>query len=149
MQHYILDGNNIIGKDRELKQLQQIEPQLSREKLIPLIDRYFAKKKVKVSLHFDGFQKDIVKSSKAKIIYSDNKTADEKIRDQIESSKNSKKLVVVTSDRSLFEFAKVCSCTVIKSEEFLNQIRDEKTGRSESEIQEEIHNDEIKKLFGV
>lgn len=149
MHQYIIDGNNVIGKDRMLKSFQQQEPQQSREKLAMLLDRYFGKKKFKVFLHLDGFAKDAIRTSKIKLIYSDNKTADEKIRTQIENSKNPKNIIVVTSDYSLAEFAKVCSCTVLKSEEFLKQINKDKTGTSESEIQKEIDNDEIKKLFGV
>ena len=149
MHQYIIDGNNVIGKDRMLKSLQQQEPQQSREKLAMLLDRYFGKKKFKVFLHLDGFAKDAIRTSKIKLIYSDNKTADENIRTQIENSKNPKNIIVVTSDHSLAEFAKVCSCTVLKSEEFLKQINKEKAGSSESEIQKEIDLDEIKKLFGV
>ena len=149
MINYILDGNNIIGKDKELKQLQSQEPQKSREKLVHLLDRYFSKKKFKVSLHLDGFEKENIRTGKVRLIYSNNKKADDKIRDQIEGSENPKKLTVVTSDRSLAEFAKVCSCTVLKSEELLREIKNEFDKRNEIDIQKEIGNDEIKRLFGV
>lgn len=149
MRYYIIDGNNVIGNDRELKSLQKKEPQQSREKLAFLLDRYFTKKNLKVSLHLDGFEKDKIRTSKVKIVYSDNKTADDKIRRQIEHAKNPKNIFVITSDHSLAEFAKVCSCTVIKSEEFLHQVNDGNDTVSESEIQKEIDNEEIKKLFGL
>jgi len=149
MRYYIIDGNNVIGKDRSLKSLQKKVPQQSREKLAFILDRYFGKKNYKVFLHLDGFAKEVIRTSKIKLVYSDNKTADDKIRRQIEHAKNPKLIIVVTSDRSLGEFAKVCSCTVIKSEEFLHTVNEENDKRSESEIQNEINDDEIKKLFGL
>lgn len=149
MRYYIIDGNNVIGKDRDLKTLQKNDPQQSREKLAFLLDRFFGKKNYKVSLHLDGFAKDAIRTSKIKLVYSDNKTADERIRRQIEHSKNPKNIIVVTSDRSLAEFAKVCSCTVLNSEDFLRQINDENDTRTESEIQKEIDDEEIKRLFGI
>lgn len=149
MLHYIIDGNNLIGKQSSLKSLQETDPQQSREKLAFLLDRFFTNKKIKATLHFDGFEKDKIRTSIMKIIYSDNKTADEKIRQQIEYSKNPKKLVIVTSDLSLGEFAKKCSCSVIKSEEFLQKFSDNRETQSENEIQKEIDNEEIKRLFGI
>ncbi|HET54737.1 MAG TPA: hypothetical protein ENN33_05915 [Ignavibacteria bacterium] len=149
MLHYIIDGNNLIGKQSSLKSLQKSDPQQSREKLAFILDRFFTNKKVNVTLHFDGFEKDKIRTAKLKIVYSDNKTADEKIRQQIEYSKNPKKLVVVTSDFPLSEFAKKCSCAVIKSEEFLKKLSDKSDSKSENEIQKEIDNEEIKKLFGI
>lgn len=149
MRRYIIDGNNVIGKDRELKMLQQKDPQTSREKLAFLLDRFFGKKKFKVSLHLDGHEKDKIRTSKVKLIYSDDVTADDKIRNQIENADNPKNLIVVTSDHSLADFAKVCSCTVIKSEDFLRELNEETDKRTETEIQKEIDDDEIKKLFGV
>ncbi len=149
MQHYLIDGNNLIGKQSSLKSLQETDPQQSREKLTFILDRYFVNRKYKVSLHFDGFEKDKIRTAKMKIVYSDNKTADEKIRQQIEYAKNPKKLVVITSDFSLGEFAKKCSCSVIKSEEFLKKLSDKNDSKSENEIQKEIDNEEIKRLFGI
>ncbi len=149
MKQYILDGNNIIGKIPELKTLQKKDPQQSREKFAFRLDRYFAKMKSKINLHFDGHIKEPIRTSKLKIIYSENLTADEKIRDQIELSKNPKNLIVVTSDRALAEFAKVCSCRVISSENFVRQVEDSEHQESEEDIIKDISDDEIKKLFDI
>lgn len=149
MKHYIIDGNNLIGKIPEIKSLQNIDPQNSREKLAFILDRYFSKSKQKVSLHFDGFAKDPIKTSKVNITYSDNKTADEKIREQIERAKNPKLITVVTSDLTLSEFAKVCSCSVIKSEKFAAKLSSAEKGLSEEDIIKDMSTDEFKKIFGV
>ena len=150
MQQFIIDGNNLIGKIPALHKLQKKDKQQSRIKLAFLIDNYFHNKKAKVTLHFDGFAKDAVRISHAKIVYSDKITADEKIKEQIELSKNPKKITVVTSDFNLKEFARVCSCKVISSEEFSKQLYSKKTDNEQKIIDELKNNmDEFKKLFGV
>ena len=147
MIHYIIDGNNLIGKDSFLNKLQRKEKQSSREKLVLILDRYFINKKANVTLHFDGYPNETIRSNKARVIYSENRTADEKIKYQIEHLKSNKNTTVVTSDNNLAQFAKVCGCKVVASEEFLKIIRDSKSGDDEEKRIKEISNQEILKLF--
>jgi len=150
VKHYIIDGNNLIGKISTLKKVQQKEKQLSREKLAFTVDNFLHDKKVKCTIHFDGFEQLPIKTSRCKIIYSNNQTADDKIKYQIEQTSNRKILIVVTSDNNVREFARVCSCDVLKSEEFANLIRPGKTDNEKKIIDEMRNNvDEFKKLFGV
>ncbi|PID56700.1 MAG: hypothetical protein CR986_09980, partial [Ignavibacteriae bacterium] len=142
---YIIDGNNLIGKISELWKLQQKEKQLSRVKLARKLDQYFSDKKVEVSLHFDGFQGDAIPTAKLRIYYSNNSLADSKIKKEIDNSKNPKLITVVSSDYSVMQYAKVSSCTVIKSEEFAKELKKTKKQNSEEEILKTIDNDEIKK----
>ncbi len=101
MKHFIIDGNNLIGKISLLKVLQKKNKQGSREKLAFLIDKYFSSKNAKVSLHFDGFPKNPIKILNAKIHYSNSSTADEKIKQEISVSKNPKNIIVVSSDNNI------------------------------------------------
>ena len=150
MKHYIIDGNNLIGKISILKKVQQKEKQLSREKLAFMIDNFLHDRKVKCTIHFDGFEQMPIKTSRCKIIYSDKQTADDKIKYQIEQTTNRKNLIVVTSDNNVREFARVCSCDVLKSEEFLKVIRSGKADNEKKIIDGMKNNiDEFKKLFGV
>jgi predicted RNA-binding protein with PIN domain len=150
MRHYLIDGNNVIGKVSSLKKLQSKNKQTSREKLALIVERYFSKKNAKVSLHFDGHPKDVIKIQKGEIIYSRSVTADEMIKREIEKSKNPKNLIVITSDSNLKEFARKCSCTIISSEEFLKQYNSSSSIEEESKRIQELDNpDEFKKLFGV
>lgn len=150
MKHYIIDGNNLIGKISSLKRVNQKDKQLSREKLVFMIDNYLHGKKVKCTIHFDGFEQMPIKVNHCKIIYSNNKPADDRIKYQIEQTVNRKNLIVVTSDNNIREFAKVCLCDVLKSEEFAIQIRSNKID-NEKKIIDNMKNDvdEFKKLFGV
>ena len=150
MNHYIIDGNNLIGKIKKLKQLHNKNKQQSAEQLAFMLGRYFGKKNVKVSLHFDGFQSDQPKVSGLRIIYSGKTTADEKIKNEISKSKNPKKIILITSDSNLAEFGKVCSCQILKSEEFAKQLKSsQEIDEEKSRIDEMQNSKEFKRLFGV
>jgi predicted RNA-binding protein with PIN domain len=147
---YIIDGNNLIGKISSLMNLQNKDKQASRDKLVFMLDRYFVKKKSNVSLHFDGHPGTVINSSRMKIVYSENHTADDKIKKQISQSKSPRNLNVVTSDSNLAQFAKVCSCNVISSEKFVADINKSGSNSDEQSIIDSMNNiDEFKKLFGA
>jgi len=150
MKHYIIDGNNLLGKIPSIKKLQKVNKQASREKLAFSIARYFSSKKNTVTLHFDGYLKEALKVSGIKIKYSGSITADDKIKIEIERSKNPKNINVVTSDNNVAEFARLCSCKVIKSEDFSKQLFAHNSSDDEQSRIEEINNsEEFKKLFGA
>jgi predicted RNA-binding protein with PIN domain len=147
---YIIDGNNLIGKIPLLMNLQKKDRHASREKLVYMLDRYFIKKKVNVTLHLDGHPANKINSSKMKIVYSENQTADEKIKKQISQSKSPRNIMVVTSDSNLAQFAKVCSSTVVSSEQFSSEMSKTNSGLDEESIIKQIDNvEEFKKLFGI
>ena len=149
IQKYIVDGNNLIGKIDSLWQLQNSDRQMSRVKLVKLIDQHFGMKKINVSLHFDGFLGDSIPSSVSKIVYSNNKSADSKIKKEIDSSLSRHTIAVVSSDHSVQNYAKVNGCKVIKSEEFAKKLKKKNNGLSEEAITKSISNDEVKKMFGL
>ncbi len=148
MRHFIIDGNNLIGKMPALKSKDKTS---ERENLAFILERYFSKKKNKVSLHFDGHQSVPIKVSGIKIYYSGSRTADEMIKQEIERSDNQKNIIVITSDNNLKEFARVCSCSVINSEDFNSDINTLNDKSEESKIIEFLsrQTDEFKKLFNV
>ena len=147
MKHYIIDGNNLIGKIGALSKLQKRDKQGVRERLVFLIQQCFHDKKAKVSLHFDGHPAQPINFYEGRIIYSESNTADEKIKEQIEITKNRKSIVVITSDNNLREFARVCGCGVLSGESFGKSITQKKVF---SEEKPKIDSDleEFKRLFG-
>lgn len=147
MIQYIIDGNNLIGKIHSLKNLPDKET--SRQKLVIMLERYFNKKKVKVSLHFDGFENEPIKVSGLKIHYSQNRSADEKIKKEIDGIKNRNSVYVVSSDLEIISYAKVCGCNVIKAEEFHHQMMSQDKNSKEEEKPSNFNTDEFKKLFGI
>ena len=85
-----------------------------------------------------------------KIVYSENQTADERIKKQIAQSKSPRNIIVVTSDSNISQFAKVCSSNVILSEIFAAEIRKNNFEEDEQSKIKAIDNvDEFKKLFGI
>ncbi len=147
MKTFLIDGNNVIGKDSRLKKVQQKDKQASREKLVNLVDNYFHDKNQKVFIHFDGFKSSPINSTKAGIIYSDSKTADDTIKRHIEQLANKKNTVVITSDSNLTQFAKVCHCGHISSEEFLKLISRTTTDDEQKKIDEMNDINLFKKIF--
>lgn len=150
MKHIIIDGNNLIGKINSLHRLQNKDKQQSRIKLAFLIDNYFQGKNIKVTIHFDGYEQQPIKLNNCKIIYSQNRIADDRIKQQIETSSNAKNIIVVTSDNNLREYARVCSCSLQKSEEFANELKENNID-DEADRVNKMSNDieEFKKIFGV
>jgi uncharacterized protein len=148
MRHFIIDGNNLIGKMHRIKSKDKIT---DREQLSFILERFFSGKKTKVSLHFDGHKNLPIKVSGIKIIYSENRTADELIKNEIEKTDNRKNITLVSSDNNLREFARVCSCSVMSSEDFINEINSSQAGDEENKIIESLqqNKNEFKKLFGV
>jgi predicted RNA-binding protein with PIN domain len=150
MKNFIIDGNNLIGKINSIHRLQKKDKQHSRVKLAFLIDNYFQGKNAKVTIHFDGYEQQPIKLVNCNITYSQNRIADEKIKQQIESSSNPKNILVVTSDNNLIEFARVCSCSLQKSEDFADKLKEKESDDEEERINRMSNNyDEFKRLFGV
>uniref|UniRef100_A0A832CV21 RNA-binding protein n=1 Tax=Ignavibacterium album TaxID=591197 RepID=A0A832CV21_9BACT len=147
MLHYIIDGNNLIGKISSLKHLP--DKQLAREKLALLLEKYFHGRKVKVSLHFDGFENIPIKISGVKIYYSQNRSADEMIKNEIEKIKNTKSVIAVSSDTEVASFAKVCGCRIKSSESFYKELNTSNKKSSEGEKPTDFNTEEFKKLFGI
>ncbi len=149
--NYLLDGNNIIHKMPKLSKLAKKQDQHTREKLAFLVDRYFANKNIKCTLFFDGFVKDAIKTNKIKIQYSNNKTADELIRLEIERAANPKLYTIISSDNDITELAKVCSCKIVKSDEFVKLLDNSNEPKAaeieEKEIITKLNNEDWIKCF--
>jgi hypothetical protein len=150
MRHFIIDGNNLMGKIPSLFKLHKKDGQLSREKLAFILESYFINKRNnKVSLHFDGFINQVIRVNAIKIIYSGKRTADDEIKHEIENEKNRRNLIIVTSDHNIIQFARVCGCDVMTSEQFSREIMNRSTEDEEKKREDGIDNDEMKRLFDV
>jgi len=119
MKQFLIDGNNLLFKIKKLDKLVKKDRQSAREKLAFMIDDYFSAKGNSVIIYFDGYENVQIKVTKAKIIYAENQNADSKIKRQIESSKNPKNLVIVSSDiKDIIDYAKKFGCEILSSEKF-------------------------------
>jgi predicted RNA-binding protein with PIN domain len=146
---YLIDGNNLIGKISSLMNLQKKDKQASREKLSYILDRYFQSKKSKTNLFYDGFENGKINAANLKIIYSDNQTADDKIKSFISDSKSQRNIVLITSDSNLAQFARKCSCTIISSDSFAADIFLKGGSENDDKPNANDNVEEYKKLFGI
>lgn len=119
---YLIDGNNVIGKDRQLNKIHKNDPTASREGLVFRVDRWAASKKIKVVIFFDGHPKFAINSTSAEIRYSGNKTADELIKSAIDQQRNTLNVFVISSDTEVFNYARVSRCNPVLSEEFCKSL---------------------------
>ncbi len=150
MKSFLIDGNNLMGKINSIKRIQNKDKESAREKLVFLIENYFYNKKAKVYLHLDGFENTPLKLSNGEIIYSEKSSADKNIKEQIEGTKNRKNLIVVSSDHEIQNFARVCSCEVLSSEDFAKELTSSKKINEEENRINSINDiEEFKRLFDV
>ena len=148
MVHYIIDGNNVIGKIPELFRIQKNDKQRPREQLVYLLQRYFRNKKINLTLHFDGFANTQLSLSKGKIVYSENRQADSLIKENIERIVNRKNIILVTSDNELKNFGKACGCSIISSKDFGVMLTQSSSPDEEKSRTEEINDiEEWKRIF--
>lgn len=154
MQHFILDGYNLIHAMPALKKTLAHDAQSAREMLIHSVARLTHRKKFRCTIVFDGSPpSNAVKQSPnapIHVVYSSPQNADAKIKQMIEQSKHRSLLVIVSSDREILNFAKVCSCQTHTSKHFANllsQTNDVSTEKSDTPLsQSQI--DEWLKIFG-
>lgn len=149
IRHYIIDGNNLIGKDRDLFSLQLTSPQSSRERLCCVLGGYFAGKSFLVSLHFDGYAQEAIRVPGLRIEYSDSQTADEHIKAQIARADKPSNICLVTSDFNLADFARKCTSSVVPSEEFLRMIKTGTKSSLEESLIKGISEYDILREFGL
>ncbi len=149
MKSYIIDGNNLIFKIKSLEKSVNNDKQEIREKLAYMVNNFFYGRKVNVTLHFDGYENIPLKLPNLKIIYSMNEKADVKIKHQIDTFKNPRNIIVVSSDIEIKNFARVNGCQVLSSLEFSRMLND----NPNKNIQDEKSNISIstkdwEKIFG-
>ena len=124
MQHFILDGYNIIHAIPSLKKTLAHDAASARELLVHSVAQLTHQRKFRCTIVFDGVAPlDSAKQSAhapVHVLYSSPLNADAKIKHMIEQSKNRSLLVIVTSDREILNFARVYSCQSHSSKHFAN-----------------------------
>lgn len=152
--HYIIDGYNLIHAIPSLKKTLAHNGESARELLIHSVAQLTHKKKFRCTIVFDGVApNNSVKQSvhaPVHVIFSSPINADSKIKQMIEQSKNRSLLVIISSDREIMNFAKVCSCQTHTSNYFANllsETNDTVTEKSDAPLSKS-QIDEWLKIFG-
>lgn len=153
-QHFIIDGYNLIHTIPALKKTLAHNAESARELLIYSVAQLTHRNKFRCTIVFDGtIPKTSTKQSvhaPVHVVYSSPFSADMKIKQLIEHSKNRSLLVIISSDREIQNFAKVCSCQTHNSKHFANLLSETNDSAIEkSEIPlSKSQIDEWLKIFG-
>jgi predicted RNA-binding protein with PIN domain len=155
---YLIDGNNVIGQRVGWHR----DKPGSRRRLMQELARLARVKKIRVTVVFDGAPDpqfpDGSSCRGVKIFYSRRGSdADMRIVEMVESERNKKNLVVVTSDGKLASLVRANGVRVIRSGEFrqmlddvINAAHDEETERADEMFcEKENEVDDWMRYFGV
>jgi len=122
--HYLLDGYNIIYQMPTLN-LAKLEDQ--RCHLVHFVERYSPQGSPNngVTIVFDGNKEAFgrMTSSAAKIIFSQNGSADDMIRNIVEQASQTKNIIVVTDDRELQYAVRALGAKTRRVKVFLSQAK--------------------------
>ncbi|MFZ4621142.1 MAG: NYN domain-containing protein [Bacteroidota bacterium] len=153
-QHYIIDGYNVVHAIPSLKKTLLHDAVSARELFIHSVAQLTHTKKFRCTIVFDGTTPAATskQSSHAPVhvVYSSPLSADARIKQMIEHSKNRSLLVIISSDREILNFAKVCSCQTHTSNHFANLLAgssDTVTEKSDAPLTKS-QVDEWLKIFG-
>ncbi len=119
--HYIIDGYNVV---RQVDFLTGKKLRTEREGLVHFIERYRPQgsSRNEVTIVFDG--KAAVSSppmkTAVKVIFSQDRTADDKIKYMVEHSRNPKRLVVVTDDKQIVFYCRSLGARIMPVKSFLD-----------------------------
>lgn len=154
MQHFIIDGYNVIHAIPSLKKTLAHNGESAREMLIHSVSQLTHRKKFRCTIVFDGTtpNNSVKQSAHAPVhvLFSFPHSADAKIKQMIEQSKNRSLLVIISSDTEIMNFAKVCSCQTHTSKHFANllsETSDTVTEKSDAPLTKS-QIDEWLKIFG-
>ena len=131
---FVIDGYNII-KHRTFLELTVKTAKDPKEKLLDLIriNKLCGSLNNKVVVVFDGYpDASVLSQGEVSIIYSKDKSADERIRGLIERSKNPKNIVVVSDDKEIRVFSGFLGAHTLMVDEFL--IAKEKITKENKEL---------------
>jgi uncharacterized protein len=126
--HLIIDGYNLLHVNRSLSQLNGIQLQWERDRLIHQLSTYQKIKPFDITVVFDGWQggwsteKQERKRGVDLIFSKLGEKADEVIKRLVREKGSG--VIVITSDREVSRFAERMSVSAISSEQFLEKLED-------------------------
>ncbi|OGP93146.1 MAG: hypothetical protein A2157_14610 [Deltaproteobacteria bacterium RBG_16_47_11] len=124
--HLIIDGYNLLHVNRSLINLNSIQLQWERERLIDRLSTYQKLKSRGVTVVFDGWQEGWSTETREKkkgieVIFSKlGEKADEVIKRFVKEKGSG--VIVITSDRDVARFAQRLDVAVIPSEQFREKL---------------------------
>ncbi len=123
--HIIVDAYNMIHRVRDLRTILQQNLEQSRIALVNRLAVYKRQKRVRVTAVFDGASvglRSTARKSGIEIIFSSSpQDADTLIKNLVLKSPHRASVLVVSSDRSVADYARSMGAESMKSEQFFNR----------------------------
>jgi predicted RNA-binding protein with PIN domain len=117
--HYIIDGYNLIKHRSFAARANTRDPRFA---LIQFLrqEKPCGSLKNKVTIVFDGYSGDFsLRGLEFEVVFSCEASADEWIKKIVETTQAVKSLIVVSDDRQVRDFSRICGVMTIGIEEFL------------------------------
>ncbi|MCD6165448.1 NYN domain-containing protein [bacterium] len=122
MQKILVDGYNLLHRAKDLREVLIENIEAARQLLIDKLISYKARRQVAITIVFDGRQVGMPLQQQVHgltVVYSQPpQDADTVLRALICREKNRRKTLVVSSDKSVAEFAKTMNAETMLAEEF-------------------------------
>lgn len=147
--HLIIDGYNLLYVDRSPFQLNSIQLQWERDRLIDQLSAYQQIRQYKITVVFDGWQGGWVTEKRERrkgieLIYSQlGEKADEVIKRLVKEKGSG--TMVITSDRDVSKYAEKMTVPTIPSDQFKERMERSFTKIEEGYKQEEEEGKGLKK----
>jgi hypothetical protein len=147
--HLIIDGYNLLHADRTLIQLNPIQLQRERDRLVEQLSAYRSIRQMEITVVFDGWQGgwSTEKRDRKKgieLVYSKlGEKADEVIKRLVRGKGSG--VTVVTSDREISRYAERMAIAVIPSDQFKEKMENTFTKGEKDFPEEEERSGEKKK----
>ncbi|MEK7818415.1 MAG: NYN domain-containing protein [Bacteroidota bacterium] len=146
MIHYLIDGYNLIYINESLKKHLLNNAQQARERFVEMISDFVGAKNIRTTIVFDGVESVDKNRHKPRphirVIYSHHHKADSEIKNLIDASKNQSKLIIVSNDNEIQNYAKVSGAKFIRAQEFFTKIKS-RSGKKEFVKNSEITKGEV------
>lgn len=118
----LIDGHNLIHRVAAMRELMQTNPEHARHELIRKLVQLLSRKNLKIHLFFDGDRVGQPSNQKIQgihITYSVKpQTADSIIKLYLDKQNYTGNVLVVSSDNSVYQYAKTSKAQVMRAEEF-------------------------------
>lgn len=150
---YLVDGNNVMAQRVGWHR----DKPAARRRLMDELARFAEARRVRVSVVFDGRPEEFFQDGSSykgvRIFYAERgSNADERIKQMVESSRERRTLIVVTSDRALDAYVRRCGAQTLRSGQFRRRLDEAATEEIKVEEKNGIESDELKgwlRYFGV
>lgn len=115
---FLIDAFNLFHKIRDINESK--EPHRDLLQYLKM-NRFTGSVNNEVVVVFDGYKKEDLPAGGFHLLYSNNRRADDLIKEKVEKSTNPRQLTVVSDDREIRDYAKLHGAVVCRIDEFLQK----------------------------